>query len=377
MMLLRTGIGALIIALATAGAHAQGVTPNRILVGQSTPLSGANKALGEDIRDGALAYFKKLNEAGGVNGRKIELVTLDDGNDTKRSGENTRKLIQETGVFALFGYASATLSRPALPHVEKHKVPFLSPFTGADPMRVFHKYVYNMRASYADELEKIVDHYSLFGISRFSIVHYDDVVGKENYAAVERALKKRNLTPVSVAAFKDRRNPEIAGGVKSILAGNPEVVILTTLYKASADVIRGAKQAGSTAQMVSNSFPGSTSLADELGKDGVGVAIAQVVPPFSRRSIPVVAEYRAATESLLGKKSYSFTSLESFIAAKVTVEAIRRAGAKLTRESFMQVLDNMSNYDAGGYIIDFSPTNHNGSAFVELTIIGKDGQFKH
>lgn len=376
-MVLRTAVGALIIALATAGAHAQGVTSNRILIGQSTPLSGANKALGEDIRDGALAYFKKVNDAGGINGRKIELLTLDDGNDTKRSGENTQKLIQETGVFALFGYASATLSRPALPHVEKHKVPFLSPFTGADPMRVFHKYVYNMRASYADELEKIVDHYSLFGISRFSIVHYDDVVGKENLAAVERALKKRNLTPVSVAAFTDRRNPDIAGGVKSILAGNPEVVILTTLYKASADVIRGARQAGSTAQMVSNSFPGSTPLADELGKDGVGVAIAQVVPPFSRQSIPVVAEYRVAIENLLGKKSYSFTSLESFIAAKVTVEAIRRAGAKLTRESFMQALDNMSNYDAGGYIIGFSPTDHNGSAFVELTIIGKDGQFKH
>ncbi len=376
-MWLRGGIGALIIALATAGAHAQGVTSNRILIGQSTPLSGANKALGEDIRDGALAYFKKVNDGGGINGRKIELATLDDANDTKRSAENTQKLIEDIGVFALFGYASATLSRPALPLVEKHKVPFLSPFTGADPMRVFHKYVYNMRASYADELEKIVDHYSLFGISRFSIVHYDDVVGKENYAAVERALKKRNLTPVSVAAFKDRRNPDIAGGVKAVLEGNPEVVILTTLYKASADFIRGAKKTGSTAQMVSNSFPGSTPLAEELGKDGFGVAIAQVVPPFSRLSVPVVAEYRAAIESLLGKKVYSFTSLEAFIAAKVTAEAIRRAGPKLTREAFMQALDNMSNYDAGGYVIGFSPTNHNGSAFVELTIIGKDGQFKH
>ncbi len=376
-MWLRGGVGALIIALATAGAHAQGVTSNRILIGQSTPLSGANKALGEDIRDGALAYFKKVNDGGGINGRKIELATLDDANDTKRSAENTQKLIEDIGVFALFGYASATLSRPALPLVEKHKVPFLSPFTGADPMRVFHKYVYNMRASYADELEKIVDHYSLFGISRFSIVHYDDVVGKENYAAVERALKKRNLTPVSVAAFKDRRNPDIAGGVKAVLEGNPEVVILTTLYKASADFIRGAKKTGSTAQMVSNSFPGSTPLAEELGKDGFGVAIAQVVPPFSRLSVPVVAEYRAAIESLLGKKVYSFTSLEAFIAAKVTAEAIRRAGPKLTREAFMQALDNMSNYDAGGYVIGFSPTNHNGSAFVELTIIGKDGQFKH
>jgi ABC-type branched-subunit amino acid transport system substrate-binding protein len=354
-----------------------GVTASGILIGQSVPLSGANKDLGEDIRNGALAYFKKVNEAGGVNGRRIEMVTLDDGNVVQRAGENTQRLIEERGVFALFGYASATLSRPALPHVEKYRVPFLAPFTGADPMRVFNRYVYNMRASYADELEKIVDHYSLFGIKRFAIVHYDDVVGNENFTAVDRALKKRNLASVAVAAFKDRAKPDIDGGVKTVLKGNPEVVILTTLYKATSDFIKLARKSGSTAQMVSNSFPGSSPLAKELGKEGAGVAIAQVVPPPSKQSVPVVAEYRIAIEKLLGRKEYSFSSLESYIAAKVTVEAIRRAGPKLTREAFMQALDNLSSYDAGGYTVGFTPTNHNGSAFVELTIIGKDLLFKH
>jgi ABC-type branched-subunit amino acid transport system substrate-binding protein len=378
------GLAPAILALAAPAAWSQakpqavaGVSATTILIGQSAPLSGANKDLGDDIRNGALAYFRKVNEAGGVNGRRIELVTLDDGNVVQRAGENTQRLIEERGVFALFGYASATLSRPALPHVEKHRVPFLAPFTGADPMRVFNRHVYNMRASYADELEKIVDHYSLFGIKRFSIVHYDDVVGNENYTAVDRALKKRNLAAVSVAAFKDRAKPDIETGVKAVLKGNPEVVILTTLYKATSDFIKAARKAGSTAQMVSNSFPGSTPLAKELGKDGAGVAIAQVVPPPSKQSVPVVAEYRAAIEKHLGRKEYSFTSLESFIAAKVTVEGLRRAGPKLTREAFMQALDGMSGYDAGGYTVGFSPTNHNGSAFVELTIIGKDLLFKH
>src|SRR4029450_8588835 len=148
---------------------------------------------------------------------------------------------EEQGVFALFGYASATLSRPALPFVEKHKVPFLAPFTGADPMRVFHKYVYNMRGSYADELEKIVDHFVPLGVKRFSIVHYDDVVGKENFTAVERALKKRNLAVVSVAAWKDRAKPDIEGGLKEVAKGQPDVVILTTLYKATADFVRAAQ----------------------------------------------------------------------------------------------------------------------------------------
>ncbi len=376
-----------VLALAAPPARAQakapgvtvvpGVTATGILIGQSVPLSGANKDLGEDIRNGALAYFKKVNEAGGVNGRRIEMVTLDDGNVVQRAGENTQRLIEERRVFALFGYASATLSRPALPHVEKYQVPFLAPFTGADPMRVFNRYVYNMRASYADELEKIVDHYSLFGIKRFAIVHYDDVVGNENFTAVDRALKKRNLAAVAVAAFKDRAKPDIDVGVKAVLKGNPEVVILTTLYKASSDFIKLARKSGSTAQMVSNSFPGSTPLAKELGKEGAGVAIAQVVPPPSKQSVPVVAEYRLAIEKQLGRKEYSFTSLEAYIAAKVTVEAIRRAGPKLTRESFMQALDNLSNYDTGGYMVGFTPTNHNGSSFVELTIIGKDLLFKH
>jgi branched-chain amino acid transport system substrate-binding protein len=369
------------LALAAGGeiarAQAPGVSVSTIVIGQSAPLSGANAELGNDIRNGALAYFRKLNESGGVHGRKVELATLDDANQVPRAEANTRKLVEEQGVFALFGYASATLSRPALPIVEQHKVPFLAPFTGADPMRVFNRHVYNMRASYADELEKIVEHYATFGIKRFAIVHYDDVVGRENYTAVERALKKRNLAVVSTAAFKDRAKPDIDGGLKDVTKGNPEVVILTTLFQASADFIKAAKKAGLGAQMVSNSFPGASPLAKALGPEGAGVAITQVVPPPSRRSVPVVKEYLDAIEKQLGKKEYSFTSLEAFIAAKVTAEALRRAGPKLTREGFLQALDALKGYDTGGYSLTFSPTDHNGSAYVELTVIGRDLKFNY
>jgi ABC-type branched-subunit amino acid transport system substrate-binding protein len=366
--------------LACAGAQAQalqGLTATTVVIGQSAPLTGANAELGNDIRNGALAYFAKVNAAGGVHGRKIELTTLDDGNKVPQAEANTRKLVEETGVFALFGYASATLSRPALPIVAQHGVPFLGPFTGADPMRVFNKYVYNMRGSYAEELEKIVDHFSSLSIRRFAIVYYDDVVGKENYAAVERALKKRNLDVVATAPFKDRAKPDIAAGVKDVAKGNPDVVILTTLYKATADFIRLAHSSGIAAQMVSNSFPGASPLAKELGKEGAGVIVATVVPPPGKRALPIVQEYQAAIEKQLGKKDYSFTSLESYIGAKVAVEALRRAGAKPTRESFMQALDGMKEFDAGGYVVSFSPANHNGSSFVELTVIGHDQKINY
>jgi len=376
--MLLTRAAALIAAVAAAlvaQAQTPGVTSSTILFGQSAPLSGGNAELGNDIRNGALAYFRKVNETGGVHGRHLELVTLDDANQVPRSEANSRELVEQRHVFALFGYASATLSRPALPTVEKHGVPFLAPFTGADPMRVFNRHVYNVRASYADELEKIVEHFVPLGVKRFSVVYYDDVVGRENYAAVERALKKRALAPVSLAAFKDRANPDIEGGVAAVGKGLPDVVILTTLYKTSADFVKSAHKSGIAAQMVSNSFPGASPLAKELGKEGAGVIVATVVPPPTKRSLPIVHEYQAAIEKQTGRKDFSFTSLESYIAAKVAVQALRRAGPQPTRQSFMRELDALRDFDVGGYTVGFSPTNHNGSAFVELTVIGKDLKF--
>ena len=372
-------IACLAAALVAAAAQAQvpGVSSTSVRIGQSAPLTGSNAELGNDIRNGAAAYFRKVNEAGGVHGRKLELVSLDDGNAVPRAEANTKKLVEEEPVFALFGYASATLSRPALPFVEKHHVPFLAPFTGADPMRVFNRYVYNMRASYADELEKIVDHFQSLGVKRFSIVYYDDVVGRENLTAVERALKKRNLEAVSKAAFKDRAKPDIDAGLKEVAKGAPDVVILTTLFKATADFIRLAQKSGVGAQMASNSFPGASPLSKELGKDGAGTIVATVVPPPTKRSLPLVQEYQAAIEKQLGKKEYSFTSFEAYIGAKVMVEAMRKAGPRLTREAFMRELDAMKDYDAGGYTVAFSPNNHNGSSFVELTVIGREQKFSY
>ena len=366
---------ALLATAVAARAQAPGVSATQILIGQSAPLTGSNAELGNDILNGVLAYFRKVNEAGGVHGRKLEIVSLDDANQVARAEANTVRLVEETRVFALFGYASATLSRPALPIVEKRGVPFLAPFTGADPMRVFNRHVYNMRASYADELEKIVEHFAPLGVKRFSIVYYDDAVGRENFTAVERALKKRALEPVSTAALKDRANPDIDAAVKALAQGSPDVVILTTLYKASADMVKRARAAGIYAQVASTSFPGASPLAKELGRDGAGVIVATVVPPPTKRSLRIVQEYQAAIERETGRKNYSFTSFEAYIGAKVMVEAMRRAGPQLTREAFTRELDAMRDFDTGGYIVGFSPSNHNGSSFVELTVIGKDLKF--
>ena len=364
-------LGAIALGL-TLSAGAQG---DAILIGQSVPLSGSNRELGEEIRDGALAYFRKINSAGGVGGRRIELLSLDDGNDTKLAAENARKLIEERGVVALFGFASATLSRPALPFAESSGTPFLFPFTGADPMRVFKRVLFNHRASYADELEKIVNHYATVGVRSFGILFHDDVVGRENLTAVERALQKRAFKAGAVVGIP-RSATDINAAVAKVTQAKPDVMITTTLFRPTADFIRLAKAANPGMQFVSTSFAGPNVLMRALGRDGVGVAVTQVVPPVSNRSIPVVVEYMAAFEKHTGTRNFGATSLEAYIAAKILTEGIRRAGAaKLTRESLIAGLEGMRNYDAGGYSVGFSGENHNGSAFTELTVINKNLQF--
>jgi ABC-type branched-subunit amino acid transport system substrate-binding protein len=358
--------------LSTALAFAQG---DVLTIGQSVPLSGTNRDLGEEIRDGALAYFKKLNAAGGIGGRRIELVTLDDGNDTKLAINNARALIDERGVLALFGFASATLSRPVLPLAEKSGTPFVFPFTGADPMRTFNRVLFNHRASYADELEKIVNHYATVGVSSFGILFHDDAVGRENLTAVERALQKRGIKASAVIGIA-RVNPDVKGAVAKVTAAKPDVMITTTLFRPSSDFIRLAKSANPGMQFVSTSFAGPNVLMRALGKDGVGVTVAQVVPPVSNRTIPVVAEYMAAFEKHTGGRNFGATSLEAYIAAKVLAEGIRRAGAaRVTRESLVTALEGMKSFDAGGYMVGFSADNHNGSSFTEITVINKNLQF--
>ena len=364
---------AAIVGLTLFGVAAVQAEP--IVIGQSVPLSGSNKELGEDIRDGALAYINKVNAAGGISGRKIELLSLDDGNKTDRSEKNTIELLKNDNVVALFGYASTTLSKPAMPHVDQAKITFFAPFTGADYMRKFRPLVFNHRAGYGDELEKVIEHYTTFGLKRFAVLHHDDAVGTENLAAVERALDARGLKAVAIASIK-RTQKEIKDEVATVVKANPEVVICTTLYQTTADFVKQARALHLNSQFVSLSFAGSTALAQALGQAGLGVVMSQVVPTPTKASVPIVREYQQAIKDVAPGKVHSFTGLESYIAAKVLVEGIRRAGPNLSRATLIKGLESIDSYDLGGYIVGFSPKDHNGSKYVGLTILGRDLAFK-
>lgn len=353
-----------------------GVSDTTILIGQSAALSGPAQELGLEMRQGAKLHFDAVNAQGGVHGRKIELRTLDDGYEPDRAAANTKKLIGEDKVFALFGYVGTPTSQAALPIFTEAKVPFIGAFTGAQLLREpFNHYIFNVRASYFDETEKIVEQLVSLGSKSISVFYQNDAYGKAGLAGVERALARRNMK-IAATATVERNTVDVATAVKTINAAKPDAVVMISAYKSVAAFVKGMKKAGSTTQFHNVSFVGSRPLAKELGQEGLGVAVSQVVPfPWSA-SAPIVKEYQRLMDAS-GAKEYSFTSLEGFIAAKILVEGLKRAGKDLTREKLLAALETMSNVDLGGFQVGFSPRNHNASTYVDLTMIGKTGRFVH
>ena len=167
---------------------------------------------------------------------------------------------------------------------------------------------------------------------------------------------------------------KVEGAVKAIGASKPDAVVMIGAYAACAEFIRQMKKAGSGATFYNVSFVGSKALADALGNEGVGVAISQVVPFPWGAAVPVVREYHKLSAKT-GNKDYNFSAMEGFLVAKVAVEGLRRAGRNLTREGYIEALERMNDVDLGGFFISYSPKNHTGSRFVDLTIIGREGKF--
>jgi len=357
----------------TGAALAQGVSGDTILIGQSAALTGPAQELGKEMKSGAEAYFDAVNKAGGVNGRKIKLVTLDDGYEPERAAANTRALINENKVMALFGYVGTPTSNAALPIFTEAKVPFIGAFTGAQSLREpFNRYIFNVRGSYFDETEAIVGHLVQQGIKNIAVFYQNDAYGKAGLAGVERALKKRSLQ-IAVTATVERNTVDVAKAVDTLAKSKTGAVIMVSAYKSCAAFIREMKKAGALQQYWNVSFVGSRALASELGDEGRGVQISQVVPFPWQDSIPVVREYQ---KRIGGVDKVSFTSLEGYIAAKILVEGLRKAGKNPNRESLVDAMGNLGKVDLGGFSVNYAPDNHNGSNFVDLTIISRGGTFK-
>ena len=344
------------------------------VVGQSVPLTGSNAAFGIDIRDGAQAYFKSVNAKGGVDGRQIELVSLDDKNDRKLAGANAQKLLQDTKVSALFGFASATLSLDAMPLAEKADVLFFAPFSGANPVRKTSPVVFTLRASYPEELEKMLAFWTGLGLKQVVVVHYDDEVGKQNLQAVVDYLAKQGKQP---KAFSLQRNAKVdAAQVTELLKFKPDVLINTVLSGPAAEISRQLTNRGLTVPMSSLSFVGAQQYIVAAGESGAGVSIAQVVPNTTSPS-PVVRECAKALQDSGITASMNSTHLEACIGAKVLTEAMRRAKKPGNSESLLNAMRNLGTYDTGGFVVSYGATKQHGSKFVDLAMVSRDGRLRN
>ena len=346
----------------------------KILLGQSAAMSGPAAQLGIQFHAGAKVLFDRVNAAGGINGKAIELKTLDDGYEPDRCAANTKKLIEED-VFSLFGYIGTPTSVVALPLATNAKIPFIAPFTGAQALREpFNRYAFHVRASYYDETARIVNQLYAVGMKNIAVFYQNDAYGQAGLAGVNRALAAVNSKPVALATV-ERNSVDVAAAVRTIVAAKPEAVVQISAYKSCAAYIREARKAGSGAQFFNVSFVGTAALANELGADARGVVVSQVMPfPFAAVT-PLSAEFiKAATAS---KVDLNYSSMEGYVAAKVFVEALRRAGNNPSREALITGMESLRELNLGGFFVDFSPTKHAGSSYVDLTILTSDGRVRH
>jgi len=372
--MLRTSLLTILAGLSFSGLAENGVFNDKVVLGQAAVFSGPAAQLGIQMRNGIKAYLDHVNAQGGIHGRKIELVTEDDRYETKVAPEASRKLIEEHRVFALLGYVGTPTGVAHLPVVNQAKVPLVGMFTGAEVLRVpFSRYIFHVRASYYDETEKIVEQIVSIGGKNIAVFYQDDAYGLAGLTGTEIAMKKRSMQ-ISTKATVERNTIKVENAVKTIHAMKPDAVVMISAYTSIAEFVRQMKRAGSGATFYNVSFVGSKALADALGKEGVGVAISQVVPFPWGTGVPVVKEYQQLAKKA-GFTDYNFSALEGFLSAKVLVEGLRRTGRNLTRERFIATMESMRDVDLGGFYVGYSPTNRAGSKFVDLTIIGRQGRF--
>lgn len=354
--------------------QAPGVTSKTIVLGQSAAFTGPAAQLGIQMNAGTKAYFDHVNAQGGVFGRKIEIKTRDDRYEATLCVENTKKFIEEDKVFALVSYVGTPTTVAAMPVFTGAKVPLVGPFTGAEALRTpVNRYIFNVRASYYDETEKIVEQLVSTGNHKIAVFYQDDAYGQAGLKGVQIAMDKRNLK-IAALGKVERNTIKVEDAVKSINAVEPDGVVMISAYTSITEFVRQMKKAGSSTQFHNVSFVGSKALADALKDEGHGVAISQVVPfPWSP-SVTIVKEYQDVMTKA-GNTDFNFSSLEGYIVGKVMVEGMRRAGKDLTREKLVTALEGMNNVDIGDFVVGFSPTNHSGSKYVDLTMIGRGGKF--
>ncbi len=360
-----------------------GVTPDGILFGQSAAFSGPAQQLGINMRLGIEAAFAEANRNGGVHGRQLSLVSLDDTYEPELAATNTRELIQDESVFALIGEVGTPTSRSATPVARDANVPFVAPFTGAAFLRDVDSWdnIINLRASYNDETEEMVKRFTEdLGIERIGILYQDDSFGRAGYNGSLAALERRGMEPVAVGLYP-RNTTAVKTALLDLSKGRPQGIIMVGAYNPIGEFVLWAKEtkllddAEYDAKFIAISFVGSNALAEKLGPEGEGVYVTQVVPFPTDTSLPIVSDYLEALSDFDADAVPGFVSFEGYLAGRLAIAGVERCGRDVSRSCFMDSLLRGSNMDIGGFPVSYSGGDNQGSDTVFLTVIGADGQY--
>ena len=353
-----------------------GVSDQRILFGQSAAFSGPAQELGINMRKGILAAFKEANDAGGVHGRMVELTSRDDAYEPEAAIDNTTTLIKEEGIFALIGAVGTPTSRSAVPVAEARGVPYVAPFTGAAFLRdAKWETVINLRASYNQETEEMVARLTEdLGVERIGIMYQDDSYGRAGYRGVISALERREMEPAAIGLYT-RNTLAVKTALLDLSQGSPEAVILVGAYQPVAELIEWARHTGLNSVFMTISFVGSNALARELGPDGVGVFVTQVVPFPTDDSIPVVASYLKALSVDAPDAVPGFVSFEGYLAGRLAIAGLEICGREVDRTCFLDSLHSTNITSIDGFRLRYGDDDNQGSDAVFLTVIGSDGRY--
>lgn len=361
-----------VLALAGAVAHSQdGVSKTGIVLGQSLALTGPGSSLAQPFHQGAKLYFDSVNAAGGINGRKIELVTLDDLGNPANTAANTKKLLDQ-GVVSLFGFYGSPQVTAAYPLIKDGDVLLFAPMAAADEFRgALYGNVYSLRPGYSEEAAAITKHAATLGARKLAILHAGD---GESMAALDSAQRTMTSLGANLVATAPFASGSLAGSVDKALAARPESVLVISDAAGAANAVRDLRTKGFRGPIYGFSNTGESLLAEQLGTAGAGVVVARVVPKSDSSKVALVRDMQAdALAAKLGKPNVYM--LEGYIAARVYTEALRRAGKDLTRAKLHKAIDAMDDVSVGGFRVHFLD-DRVGSRLVELGLIDSQGRVR-
>jgi len=348
-----------------------GVTAKSVLVGQACALKGPAAGLGEGMSTGLSCYFSRVNAAGGVGGRKIELKSINDGYEPEKTELVTTTLIDKVGAFLLIGGVGTPTSKVAMPICVERRTPYVAPFTGAEFLRnPCNRWVVNVRASYYQEMERHA-HYLVdgLGFQRVACFYQDDAYGLAGLAGIEQALDRRGMKLCATGTYQ-RNTTAVAQGLEAIAGSQPQAIVMVGAYTSCAAFIKAAKGDPRTKEAVFGnlSFVGTTNLLNELGGASEGCIVTQVVPFPWDPSVPVVREYEEAMKAAGKEAAIDFISLEGYLAGKFFCSVLEHVQGELTRDSFVDTIDSVGTFDLGGITLQFGPGDHQGLDQVWMTV---------